>query len=214
MGYTKFSIQLVEKYLEPSMSVFDFGSMNDYSTGEMPPPFISKWYHTKGNKIYICVDLGGDNKCLRSDCAYPLQLEIQFDLVCDMGFSEHVVQMKEYTPVVYEGNITSVYPKGEVDIERGYYNCWLNKHNACKVGGYIISENPKTGSWLGHGYSYLSTDFYKELAKIADYEILELGEHPACGNDIDGFNIYCVLKKTGERFPPFDDFNKLPIYKK
>lgn len=214
MGYTDFTIRLVEKYFKPKMKVLDFGSQNNYSTGETPPPFMSEWYMGKGVEKYVSVDLAGDNGSLKLDCAYPLPLDHDFGLVCDIGFSEHCVQMQDHSCVVYENNITSVYPKGEVDAKLGYYNCWLNKHNLCKPGGYIISENPKEGNWPGHGYSYISKDFYKLLVLLADYELIRDGTHPAMGNYIDGWNVYSVLKKTGDRFPDFDKFLKLPIYDK
>ena len=214
MGYTDFSIQLVDKYLKKGMSILDFGSQNNYSTAETPPPFMSDWFIKNGAIEYMSIDLGGDNHSVQLDCAYPLPLEYKFDLVCDFGFSEHCVQMKEYNSVVYDNNITSVYPKGEINIEQGFYNCWLNQFNLCKKGGYIISENPKAGNWPGHGYSYLNEDFYMLLPLISGCNLIDVGSHPAMGNSLDGWNVYAVLKKTKDKFPDYKEFLKLPIYKK
>lgn len=213
MGYTQFTKQLIEPYLPEVKSIIDLGSQNDFSKGDMPPPFISKWYEDK-EIDYTSIDLAGDNNSLKLNWCYPLPSFIgQFDLVVDAGSSEHSAIAKEYTNVKYNDNLNSIYPKGDLDIERGYYECWLNKHNLCKIGGLIISENPESKSWLGHGYTYLVEDFYKELAKVTDYEILELGRHPAMGNDKDGWNIFSVIKKHSEIFPSFEIFNSLPIFK-
>lgn len=223
MGITAFDIKLLEKYIDKYKPdrVLEFGSQNLYITSTDKPPFASEWYRHKGLE-YQCVDLGGDNGAWKIDVANPFGIgvddnkggyQLQFSLVTDFGFSEHVVKMEDYTEVIYDGGITSIYPKGEINIEEGYYNCWLNKHNLCKIGGLIISENPESKSWSGHGYTYLVEDFYKELAKVTDYEILELGRHPAMGNDKDGWNIFSVIKKHSEVFPSFEIFNSLPIFK-
>jgi hypothetical protein len=213
MGYTSHTKQLIEPYLSEVKSVIDFGSQNDFSSGQMPPLFVSEWFKGKGIK-YDCIDLAGDNNALKLNWCYPLPSFVgQFDLVVDAGSSEHSAIAKEYTNVMYNENINSVYPKGEMNTEQGYYYCWLNKHSLCKIGGLIISENPESNSWPGHGFSYLTEDFYTGLSNISDYGILKLGRHPAMGNDVDGWNVYSVLKKTGDKFPSLEEFKKLSIYK-
>jgi hypothetical protein len=108
----------------------------------------------------------------------------QVDIVTDFGTSEHV---------------------------SNYYNCWLNKHNGCKVGGLIISENPKVNNWHGHGFHYLTKEFYTELCKVAGYELIEVGEHAAMGNVTDGWNVYGVLRKVSDVFPSQSEFYALPF---
>lgn len=208
MGYISFSKELVERYLTNVKSVIDFGSQNDFSKAETIPPFISEWYEMKGIK-YTSVDLAGDNNSLQINWCIPITDLGEFDLVVDAGSSEHSAIADEYTNVKYNDNLNSIYPKGESNSELGYYNCWLNKFNLCKVGGLIISENPKTKSWIGHGFSYLTEKFYRDLFCVADIEILELGEHAACHNYVDGWNIFSVIKKTGNKFPSFDVFKTL-----
>lgn len=213
MGYTQFTKQLIEPYLSEVESVIDLGSQNDFSTVEMPPLFISDWYFNKSIK-YMSIDLAGDNNSLKLNWCYPIPSFVgQFDLVVDAGSSEHSAIASEYTNVKYNENLNSIYPKGDIDVERGYYECWRNKHNLCKMWGLIISENPESKSWPGHGYSYITKDFYRELTRVTDYEILELHRHPAMGNDKDGWNIFSVIRKHSEVFPSFDIFNSLPIYK-
>lgn len=215
MGITAFSVSLIEgaiNAVHPN-TVIELGSQNLYLTNADPPPFASSWYIHHGFHCYECIDLAGDNYAWKIDLSQPIDKPPQFDLVTDFGSSEHVVQMSEYTKSSFhEGRINSIYPSGEIiSIEIGYYNCWLNKFNLCKIGGAILSENPKTGNWPGHGYSYIDMDFYKKLELMADVKIMALGEHGAMGNWKDGVNVYSILKKTGERFPDLETFKALPL---
>lgn len=220
MGYTAHDISLITKHLGGIKSVLDFGAQCNYSIpNQAVPPFIDSWYRAKGIQ-YDCIDLAGDNEALIWNWSYPLEHEgISYDAVIDCGSSEHsaAIDDRDYqTTSFYKGHINSVYPKvapSKDQIEYGFYNCWLNKHNFCKTGGLIISVNPKTGNWPLHGYTYLTKDFYTELEKMADYEILELGETAASGNTVDGYNIYAVLRKVGDRFPSFEEFKTLPVSK-
>lgn len=220
MGYTSFEIALIEPYLKDGDSVLDFGSQNDYTTGQSDPPFISEWY--KGKKVnYTCIDLAGDNHAIECNWSYPSNWGIferdKFDVVVDAGSSEHSSQCKEYETVSFhEGHIHSVYPKTKPtneEIENGYYECWRNKHNACKIGGLIISINPKTGNWPDHGFSYLTEQFYVGLWALSGYDLLQIGCHPAMGNTIDGWNVFSVIKKHSNEFPSFRAFSTLQIYK-
>jgi hypothetical protein len=209
MGYTSFTKQVVQKVLNNSKigNVIDLGSQNDYGIGGDRPPFISEWYKSKG-VWYSCIDLAGDNAALKLDLAYPFEIHKPYDLVVDAGTSEHVVQSDGYEKVSFhEGHINSVYPSLVKSIEAGYYNCWLNKFNLCKEGGYIISENPKTNNWPGHGYTYVDFNTYWQLSRVSELYIVEIGEHPASGNHIDGMNIWCIMKKVGNHFPTFEKFN-------
>jgi hypothetical protein len=237
MGITNFSISLLEKVIkEPKhksladykpTSVVELGSQNMYTGNEYQLCFADIWYKKNGFTEYRCIDLAGDNNAWRLDLSKPLPKMVtlhgdsnavtnrmEYDLVTDWGCGEHIVQAEEYKPVSFHGgHINSMYPLGVKNIEEGYYNCWLNKFNLCKNGGVIISENPKSGSWPSHGYSYLTMFFYIGLCEIADLEIIELGENAASGNNVDGWNIHCILLKTGNTFPSFEQFSELQIYK-
>lgn len=220
MGITLFSKFLIEKALtvNPNIkNVMEVGSQTDYTTNEIPPPFANKLYASLGILDYTCIDLAGDNNALKLDLSNPL-LGKEYDLVTDFGTGEHIVQMKDYESVAFhDGHINSIYPKGEVteeNIRQGYYNGWLNKHNFCKIGGIIISENPMTGNWPLHCYSYIDSNFYHKLMKMIDYEIISVGIHAAMGNTKDGYNVFCVMKKLSDRFPDFETFNTLPVWRK
>jgi hypothetical protein len=53
-------------------------------------------------------------------------------------------------------------------------------------------------------------EFYSEFARLAGYEIVEIGEHAAMGNVTDGWNVYAILHKTKARFPSREVFEGLP----
>ena len=182
MGVTTHSNNLVQKYKGNAKTMLEFGSQNTYFDSE--PMGVAKDYYTKQGFDHYSLDANGEYGSEVVDLSTDLGLLAQADIVTDFGTSEHVLN---------------------------YYNCWLNKHNGCKIGGLIISENPKVGNWPNHGLHYLTKEFYTELSKVAGYEIIELGEHPAMGNITDGWNVYCVLRKVSDKFPAAETFYRLPF---
>lgn len=183
MGITSHSIQLLEAIVawEPIKNVCELGAQNLYIEGPMYGKYANEWYKNKGIE-YQCIDLNGENDSFVLDLSMVLPKHEPFDLVTDFGTSEHV--------------------------KDSFYNCWLNKWNLCRVGGTIISENPMTGNWPGHGYNYVTLEFYKGLSAMIGCPI-ELGEHPAMGNATDGWNVWCIMKKNREDFITEEQFNSL-----
>lgn len=216
MGVTRFDIELIEKALlyKPDIkTVMQIGSQNLYLEQYDKPPFMSEVYRLRGIEC-DSIDLAGDDGAFKIDMSYPFPITKEYDFVTDHGSGEHIVQMEGFEITAFhEGHINSIYPTKVKDIEKGYYFGWSNKHNLLKTGGLMLNVNPKTGHWPSHCYSYLTQDFYKELADITEYEILELGENCAMGNCESGVNVYCIMRKNSERFPAFKDFSNLDIYK-
>ena len=191
MGITDFSLTLLNKYVKENDKVLELGAQNLYSCEYEGSPYADKYYKQKQCE-YTCLDLNEENNALKLDLGTKLTLE-KYNVVTDFGTSEHIGIDGKHDP-------------------KAFYNCWLNKHNACEVGGLIINENPKTGNWIGHGFNYVTVDFYKQLAEANNYEILELGEHPAMNNTTDGWYIYCVLRKTQNKFITITNFKKLTFF--
>lgn len=188
MGYTSFTLEKIKTIISENevKSVLDFGAQNNYAQPKLPAPYMSEWYQSKGI-YYMSVDLSGENGCIVQDLTKSFDLGKEFDLCVDAGTLEHVSDL---------------------------YSGLLNLFAHCKTGGIIYRENPKTGNWPGHGFNYMSLDFYHELEKVSGLKIIDLGEHPAMGNSIDGWNIYCVMKKTSDLFPVKNLFETLSVFDK
>lgn len=204
MGVTNFSLTLIEKALNITevKTVIELGAQNLYTAEHPGAPYASEWYEGKGI-MYTCIDLNGENGALRINLGQPIpptpigvsSVSLVADIVTDFGTSEHV-------------------GPGKHDPE-SFYNCWKNKHHLCRAGGIIISENPMTGNWPGHGFNYVDKFFYLDLAKANGYEIIDLDSHAAMGNTTDGWNVYCILRKVKEEpFMKLSEFKKLSFYTK
>lgn len=222
MGITSSDVLLLEKALQikPIKYVIELGSQNLYLDGlnTEKPPFASEWYEAR-ELSYFCIDMAGDNNALQINLANRLEDgHILFDLVTDFGTSEHVVDVAEFQSVAFhDGHINSMYPQGEPkdhEIMDGFYAAWYNKHKLAKPGGLIVSVNPKTGNWPGHGYTYLDRNFYVKLAELMGYKIHHLEENPAMGNTANGWNVECILEKNQDApFVSFEDFQNCKQYR-
>jgi len=190
MGYTQYTKHKLDTWISPGKSIIDLGSQNDYS-GPVPAPYISEWY-AKKRMAYACIDLNGENGALTHDLAIIQDYKPEFDLVVDAGTSEHVGVNGEFS-------------------WEGLYNCWLNKFNLCKQGGYIHSENPQTASWPLHGFNYYTAEFYYQLAAACDMAIMMIELYPAMNNTRNGWNVCCTLWKQGPKFLDLDTFKTFDL---
>lgn len=191
MGYTAFSVEVLNKLITEfkPKSVLDYGAQNMYNQPVLPAPYAKDWYEGMGIK-YTAIDISGENGSLPINLSEPMVNFDQFDLVVDCGTSEHCGINGKHEPWAF-------------------YNAIKNKHDLLKAGGIMFSENPKTGNWPGHGFNYYSQEFYRQLAALNGYELLELGEVAAMGNTTDGWNVYCVLKKINDNlFISFEEFQQ------
>ena len=166
-------------FLKHIKSVCDLGAQNNFAQPLLPTPYMSEWYKGKGITDYISIDLNGENDSKKWDLSQPVKTNKQFDLVADFGTSEHVKDL---------------------------YQCFANVNKLCNVGGIMIHENPKTGSWPKHGFHYRDMKFYVDLAEAAGYALVQLEEHPACWNTADGWNIIAVMEKKKEGFIKREQF--------
>lgn len=189
MGYTQFSkgkVQRIIDLINPER-VLDYGSQNDFSFPDLPAPYISEWYKSKGIE-YTCIDVNKENGAFNIDLTKPIIKSVgTFPLLVDCGVMEHLEIGGKFS-------------------WEAIYNGVRNKHLLCEIGGVIYSENPKTGNWPNHGYNYITKEFYKELSIISGLVILDLGEHAACHNITDGWNIFCSMEKVSDKFPTLAEF--------
>lgn len=196
MGITDFSVTLLDRIIKDYQpkSVCELGDQNLYTNDTRYGKYADVYYKEKGISDYVCIDLNGGNGAAKFDLGKYFNITHQFDLVTDFGVSEHIGT------------------DGHFD-EEAYYNCWANKYKLCKMGGIIVSETPKTGNWIGHGFNYVDFNFYWTLSRKSGLYIGQdcIGEHPAMGNITDGWNIWCIMKKVEDLFPSFEEFQTLPL---
>lgn len=220
MGYNQSDKELVLRHIDGAKNVLDLGACVDYSVPLTDKPlFISEWYKSMGIE-YDAIDLAGDNNSLPFNLAHELFDDIlmtafycSYDVTVCCGTKEHVVQAESYPVTAFHnGEINSVYPQDVKDALRGFYYAWKNQFNLTKEQGKIISVNPRSGHWPGHGYHYLTVAFYERLQEVADIRVIELFEDAACNNWVDGINVVAVLRKIGTKFPTFEEFSLLPVY--
>lgn len=188
MGLTGFSFDTLIKHANLNgKTMLELGDQNIYfgdEYGTYSTPYFKKHYKTLE---HICIDIKPEKHAVVKDLREPLDMG-EFDIITNWGTTEHVAPK--------EG--------------KGLYEAFKNVHDACKVGGLMFHENPKTGNWPGHGDHYMTKAFYSKLVELTGYELLELDEHAAMHNTTDGWNIYAVLRKQEDKpFISKKAFNQL-----
>jgi hypothetical protein len=201
MGITAKDVELLDEIIiryRPK-NVMELGAQNLYNQPKLPAPYAHEYYEPKGVK-YSCIDLNGENNALKIDLGNSLIEEEKkvsihpgiYDLVTDFVTSEHIGK------------------SGAHKIE-SYYNCWKTKYDLCEVGGIILSENPKTGNWPGHGFNYIDVAFYHKLCNLLGAQIIHIEEHAAMGNVTDGWNVICIFIKPDREFISLEEFKTLGV---
>lgn len=189
MGITKKSLDRLNNYncLGEGITMLELGAQNIYDNDNYGK--VAKEVFEKLGVKHTSIDIKKHQGAIEADLREPLTFtKSKFEVVTDFGTTEHV-----------DGSL---------------YEAFNNIHNLCKKGGLMIHENPKTGNWPGHGYHYMTQDFYVKLAKLANYELLEITEEPAMGNVTDGWNVCAVLKKVeANKFISEEEFNTLDYRK-
>jgi len=188
MGITQFSKMMIRQHggEAPGIKHLLVGCQNMYDNDHYGK--IAQDYYRGFNQEVVSIDITACQGSIQHDLREPLDLG-EFDVISQHGTLEHV------------------------ETREGFYLSHKHLHDALKIGGIIIHENPKTGNWQGHGNHYLTEEFYRELADMMNYTIiLSIGEHPAMSNRKNGWNIYCVLRKSEKEFISLEEFSKLPIY--
>lgn len=185
MGITKMSLDRLKNHqvLDKGSKMLELGAQNVYDSENYGK--IAKDIFEGMGIVHTSIDIKAHQGAIEADLREPLTFtKAKFDIVTDFGTTEHV-----------EGNL---------------YEAFKNIHNFCRKGGVMVHENPKTKNWPEHGFNYYTKEFYVELAKLANYEIMELTEEPAMGNTVDGWNVCAVLRKTeANKFIEEAEFNKL-----
>lgn len=186
MGITSTSLQRIDRYIKPNSNILIVGCQNIYSA-ENYGEIAQDYFRELGHTVKS-IDIYACNGAEVADLREDLKFGAIYDLVLQHGTVEHV--------------------------DGALYWPFKNIHEACKVGGIMIHENPETKSWPNHGQHYFDLDFYLEFCKLCNYELLENTREAAMSNTVDGWNISAVIRKIGNsKFPTEDEFNKLKINK-
>lgn len=124
------------------------------------------WF-TKLGFRHISVDWDGRFGAIKRDLRTPLWDEFgQFDMVCNIGCSEHVSDQ---------------------------HGVWENIHMLTKVGGVYVGQCPYHDgkSWWWHGEYYPTEGFYTEFASLNGWRIERMGTDLPEPNK----NLYVRMKK-------------------
>jgi len=113
-----------------------------------------QWFESLGFR-HVSVDTNGLHGALPLDLREPLNLGT-FDMVCNIGTSEHVSE----------------------DNWDGQVACWRNIIEALHVGSVLLCDTPAPGGWRDHGKWYPHPEFYRELARLNGLEVERLNVLP------------------------------------
>jgi len=124
------------------------------------------WFEAKGYR-HVSVDFDPRWADHVRDLRQPQWPEFgQFDMVCNIGTSEHVSEQKP---------------------------CWENIHMLTKVGGVYVGQCPYYDgkSWWWHGNWYPTEKFYTEFAQLNGWVIEKMGTDLPAPNK----NLYVRMRK-------------------
>lgn len=171
---------LLKAYLKKDSNILELGNQV-MNLAECQGVSAKKYFTDKGHR-HTSIDINGKDGALKLDLTKSLDLMEEFDIVTDFGTIEHT------------GNL---------------YPVLKNIFKHCKKGGIMLHKNPKTGNFPLHGNFYFTITFWAELAKVMDYKIHELYEHPIYHNITDGWEVIAVMESNGGKFISQYKFNRL-----
>lgn len=159
---------LILKYTPEGGSILELG--NQIMNLENVQEISAKEYYTKLGYEHTSIDLNGKDGALPLNLSEPMDMDLEdFDIITDMGTSEHVEDI---------------------------YRCLINVYNCCQEDTIIIHKNPKTGNFPMHGNHFFTIDFWKAYADLCRFKIIEIYEHAIYHNNIDGWECIAILQFT------------------
>ncbi len=139
-----------------------------------------KEFFTSLGYDHTSVDINGQDgalpidlrKCLRTELVARGRNHTQFDVVTNIGTTEHVVDNQEAV--------------------------WRNVWEAVRPGGWLLSITPKPGQWRWHGLWYPRREFYAAFAELnSEPQTVRLGEY----GEPPRTNLYMVCRKSPDATP-------------
>lgn len=179
----------------PERSVLDFGDqklfdrqhainlfpeISDQVTALSPYEQVSLIYEILGFKERKCLDYN-ENADFRVNLNYTSlsipEINSRFDFVTNQGFSEHVFNQHATFEAI---------------------------HYTCKQGGYMLHVLPcqgwADGGGLGHGFYMYQPNFFKHLAEVNNYRLVDLQLSPFSPSP-------CLLEYSPRDYPYFVNFH-------
>jgi hypothetical protein len=168
MGMTRQTLSFLQKYIGEYKSICELGDQQFMSCSPQEEMSHTRNYHESLGKEYTSIDLNGLGGSLQYNLDSNLILNKEFDIVTNFGTLEHI---------------------------SNYYRGFYNVHNLCKTNGLMFHVQPKTGHWPEHGNFYTTVEFFDNLAKLCNYEILTNFEEKTAVGGGNSNQIYCVYRK-------------------
>jgi hypothetical protein len=88
-------------------------------------------------------------------------------------------------------------------------NFWMgfkNIHNLCKNAGIMLHVLPAIDNWPDHGYHYINEDFFRQLAWVCGYNVVDICRDTVSFGGADSNQIFATLRKT--RWSEFVDVDR------
>ena len=190
MGITQYNFERMMKYI-PTDSLCELGDQWLFVQGIPFHTFSRDFFSAEGRNHLInrydsfdYVDRESVNVVI--DLNKPIQDQesydgTKYDVVTDFGTLEHVCN---------------------------YYMGLKNAFELCKDDGILVISNPKVGSWAGHCFHYFTHEFFSKFCELTGNTLILLEEYPACGNIKDGWEVCAEIKKTSNKFPTKEEFER------
>lgn len=173
MGITQKSVDRITKYIGNGDVMLELGAQNMYDNENYGQ--IAANYFKKLGIIHHSIDIIEHQGAEKVDLRQPYEFSLsgyKAGIVTNYGTLEHV-----------DGSL---------------YQPLLNIHNAGYERAFMIHENPRFDNWPLHGQHYFTKDFWIGLAEACNYDVLEVSEEAAMSNEVDGWNVCAVLRKSAD----------------
>lgn len=146
---------------------------------------------------YSSIDINGVHGAHVLDARHDLTFAIKdrFDIVSNMGFSEHVG----------EGDV-------EENLIRNQYTMFRNMHVfGAAANSVFFHDLPSIGAWYQHGVCHYEPSFFRAIVSAHDYELIFVlvSDYMGPGREV----VSAAYRKTTSSragFMSFDEFQQLP----
>lgn len=137
---------------------------------------VSKDYFIREGFNHVSFDINENDGAINIDLSKDMsrtEFFNKFDVITNSGTTEHVEPYKRQ------------------------YECFRNIHRCAKVGGLFIHIVPEAGGFKDHCQNYYTLQFFEDLAKANNYDILELDRHVKSNGSAC---LVCLKKKEDNIF--------------